>query len=52
MEELTKEMRQVMTAWVADPDNSDLKRRYKDLQARYQRLFMGYKKGQRRNGVA
>ncbi len=52
MEELTQQMRQVMAAWVADPDNSDLKRRYKDLQARYQRLFTAYKRGQRRNGVA
>jgi hypothetical protein len=51
MEALTQEMRAVMAAWVADPNNAALKAQYKDLQRRYQRLFQEYKSGQR-NGVA
>jgi hypothetical protein len=50
MEELTQEMRTVMAAWVADPDNATLKQRYRELQRRYQRLFIEFKTGQR-NGV-
>ena len=51
MEELTQEMRAVMAAWVADPENTTLKAQYRDLQRRYQRLFLEFKRGQR-NGVA
>jgi hypothetical protein len=51
MEKLTQEMRAAMAAWVADPSNAVLKRQYKDLQRRYQRLFLEHKRGQR-NGVA
>ncbi len=51
MEKLTQEMRAAMTAWVADPGNATLKRQYKDLQRRYQRLFLEHKRAQR-NGVA
>jgi len=51
MENLTQEMRAAMSAWVADPSNAILKRQYRDLQRRYQRLFMEHKRGQR-NGVA
>jgi hypothetical protein len=51
MEKLTQEMRAAMSAWVADPSNVALKRQYRDLQRRYQRLFLEQKRGQR-NGVA
>jgi hypothetical protein len=51
MEKLTQEMRAAMAAWVADPDNSILKRQYRDLQRQYQRLFLEFKRGQR-NGLA
>jgi hypothetical protein len=51
MEQLTQEMRTAMTAWVADPSNALLKRQYRELQRRYQRLFLEHKRGQR-NGVA
>jgi hypothetical protein len=51
MEKLTQEMRAAMAAWVADPSNALLKRQYKELQRRYQRLFLELKRGQT-NGVA
>ncbi|HEY3062266.1 MAG TPA: hypothetical protein VGL99_25115 [Chloroflexota bacterium] len=51
MEKLTQEMRAAMAAWVADPNNTTLKQQYRELQRRYQRLFMEHKRGQR-NGVA
>ncbi|MBV9602389.1 MAG: hypothetical protein JOZ87_36800 [Chloroflexi bacterium] len=47
MEQLTQDMRSVMAAWVEDQNNTVLKQRYRDLQARYQRLFLEYKRGQR-----
>ena len=47
MEELTQEMRATMAAWVADPNNTILKQQYRDLQRRYQRLFLEYKRPQR-----
>jgi hypothetical protein len=47
MEQLTQEMRSVMAAWVAEPKNDALKQQYRDLQRRYQRLFLEYKRGQR-----
>ena len=47
MEQLTQEMRAAMAAWVAEPDNALLKQQYRDLQRRYQRLFLEYKRGQR-----
>lgn len=50
MENLTQQMRAAMAAWVADPNNELLKRQYRDLQRRYQRLFLDYKRVQR-NGV-
>jgi len=52
MEELTKEMRAAMAAWVAEPNNEMLKQHYRDLQRRYQRLFLEYKRGQRDGAVA
>jgi hypothetical protein len=51
MEKLTQELRAAMAAWVADPSNALLKRQYRDLQRRYQRLFLEFKRGQT-NGVA
>jgi hypothetical protein len=50
MERLTQEMRSVMAAWVAEPNNEVLKQQYRDLQRQYQRLFLEHKRGQR-NGV-
>ncbi len=52
MEELTKEMRAVMAAWVAEPNNDTLKQQYRNLQQRYQRLFLAYKRGQRNGAIA
>jgi hypothetical protein len=50
MEKLTVEMRSAMAAWVADPGNTFLRQQYRDLQRRYQRLFLDFKRGQR-NGT-
>jgi hypothetical protein len=50
MEKLTQEMRVVMAAWVAEPDNAILKQQYRDLQRQYQRLFLEHKRAQR-NGA-
>jgi hypothetical protein len=47
MEALTQEMRAVMAAWVAEPGNQLLKQQYRELQRRYQRLFLEHKRGQR-----
>jgi hypothetical protein len=43
-------MRAAMAAWVKEPTNATLKQRYRELQRRYQRLFLDQKRGQR-NGV-
>jgi hypothetical protein len=51
MEKLTQDMRAAMAAWVKEPTNATLKQRYRELQRRYQRLFLDQKRGQR-NGVA
>jgi hypothetical protein len=51
MEHLTQEMRAAMEAWVKEPDNETLKQQYRDLQRRYQRLFLEHKRLQR-DGVA
>lgn len=51
MEQLTQQMRVVMSAWVTEPGNQLLKQQYRELQRRYQRLFLEHKRGQR-NGVA
>jgi hypothetical protein len=50
MEELTQQMRALMAAWVADPDSATLKQQYREVQRRYQRLFLEHKRGQT-NGV-
>jgi hypothetical protein len=47
MEQLTQEMRSIMAAWVAEPNSALLKQQYRELQRRYQRLFLEYKRGQR-----
>lgn len=47
MEKLTHEMRAVMAAWVAEPNNALLKQQYRELQRRYQRLFLDFKRAQR-----
>jgi hypothetical protein len=52
MEHLTQEMRAVMAAWVAEPDNLFLKQQYRELQRQYQRLFLSYKRGQRDGALA
>ena len=51
MEDLTQQMRAAMAAWVADPNNTFLRQQYRDLQRRYQRLFLEYKRGQRNGAV-
>ena len=52
MEKLTHEMRAIMAAWVGEPNNELLKQQYRDLQRRYQRLFLEYKRGQRNGALA
>jgi hypothetical protein len=52
MEALTQEMRTIMAAWIAEPNSDLLKQQYRELQRRYQRLFLNWKSGQRTNGVA
>jgi hypothetical protein len=52
MEKLTHQMRAVMAAWVAEPNNAMLKQQYRDLQRQYQRLFLDYKRGQRDGAVS
>ncbi len=45
MEQLSAQMREAMRLWIENPTNEALKARFRDLQARYQRLFLAYKKG-------
>jgi hypothetical protein len=52
MEKLTQDMRQAMAAWVAEPNNQLLKQQYRDLQKRYQRLFLEHKRIQRDGAIA
>ena len=52
MEKLTQDMRAAMSAWVAEPNNDLLKQQYRELQARYQRLFLEHKRAQRDGAVA
>ena len=47
MEAITDQMREVMQAWIADPDNAALKERYAELQTAYQRAFLELKGSQR-----
>ena len=50
MEKLTSEMRAAMAAWVAEPSSTILRQQFRELQRRYQRLFLDLKRAQR-NGV-
>ena len=52
MEKLTQDMRAAMAAWVAEPNNDFLKQQYRELQARYQRLFLEHKRAQRNGAMA
>ena len=52
MEVISQQMRTVMAAWVAEPGSETLKRQYRALQARYQRLFQDEKQRQREIGAA
>ena len=45
MEAITNEMRELMRAWIADPDNAALKAAYSRLQDAYQRAFVELKQG-------
>jgi len=47
MEKLTQDMRNTMAAWVQEPRNTSLKRQYRELQQRYERLFLDLKRHQR-----
>jgi hypothetical protein len=47
MEKVTQEMRDLMAAWLEQPDNAAIKARYEEAQARYQRMFLAYKQRQR-----
>ena len=38
MEKLSYDLRDLMRAWIENPDNEDLRTRYKAAQAHYQRL--------------
>ena len=51
MAKLTQEMRTAMSAWVAEPNNQLLKQQYRELQRRYQRLFLEHKRTQRNGAV-
>lgn len=46
MERTSAEMRELMRLWLDNPDNEEIKRRFQDVHARYQRMFLAYKKGQ------
>jgi hypothetical protein len=45
MEAITSEMRELMRAWIADPENAEIKERYTQLQEAYQRAFIALKQG-------
>lgn len=47
MEAISSEMREVMRAWIANPNDETLKARYRALQAAYQRAFLELKQRQR-----
>jgi hypothetical protein len=44
MEAITDQMREVMRAWIDDPDNERLKALYGELQAAYERAFLELKR--------
>jgi hypothetical protein len=46
MEKLSYDLRDLMRAWIENPDNEDLKARYKAAHAHYQHMLMEFKKGE------
>lgn len=46
MEAVSAEMREIMRAWIADPENVVLKERYVRLQTAFQRAFLAHKNSQ------
>lgn len=46
MEKLSHDLRDLMRAWIENPDNEELKTRYKAAQAHYQKMLMEWKKGE------
>jgi len=46
MEKMSQEMRELMAAWLAAPDNATIKTRYQAVHARYQRMYVEYKQSQ------
>ena len=44
MERVTAEMRELMQMWLADPTNTEIKQRFDDVHARYQRMFIAYRR--------
>ncbi len=46
MEKMSQEMRELMAAWLANPDNATIKARYQAVHARYQRMYDEYKRSQ------
>ena len=47
MERVTEQMRDSMRLWLQNPDNKELKQRFDDAHALYQRMFLAYKQRQR-----
>jgi hypothetical protein len=46
MERVTSEMRELMRLWVENPTNTEIKRRFDNAHATYQRMFTAYKQSQ------
>ncbi len=46
MEKLSHDLRDLMRAWIENPDNEELRTRYKAAQAHYQKMLMTWKKGE------
>ena len=51
MERITAEMRELMRLWVRNPNNREIKQRFDDLHAVYQRMFVAYKQSQQEQQV-
>ena len=47
MEQVTQEMRELMRLWLQNPDNKEIKQRFDDAHAVYQRMFLAYKQRQK-----
>lgn len=46
MEKLSYDLRDLMRAWIENPDNEEIKARYKAVHAQYQEMLMEFKKGE------